>query len=259
MKRLIPRLAIAAVVVLGATALGGWTTAPAKPPTSNRDPVVQVYLTRHGETILNALHLVQGWSDSPLTAAGRATATTVGTNLGAEVGQVDAAYSADMVRHYETATRMLQGMGSKLSATRVEGLRELNFGGWEGAKQSAMGGAAFAYLAQQGITEPTLGQMTDAIGATNPVSALPAENCDVVSDRMLSSLNAIAKDAAKRRDGKILVVSSGLSISCLLVDLGAADRVPETGIANGAVNLLTYKAGAWTVESVNDTQYATQP
>ena len=261
MTRLIPRLAIAAVAVLGAAALGGWTTVPAAaaPPTSNRDPVVQVYLTRHGETILNALHLVQGWSDSPLTAAGRATATTVGTNLGAEIGQVDAAYSADMVRHYETATRMLQGMGSKLSATRVEGLRELNFGGWEGAKQSAMGGAAFAYLAQQGIPEPTLGQLTDAIGATNPVSALPTENCDDVADRMLSSLNAIAKDAAKHRDDKILVVSSGLSISCLLVDLGATDRVPETGIANGAVNLLTYKAGAWTVESVNDTHYATQP
>ncbi|MFB7894548.1 histidine phosphatase family protein [Microbacterium sp. NPDC056044] len=259
MNRLIPRLAIAAVVVLGATALGGWTTAPAKPPTSNRDPVVQVYLTRHGETILNALHLVQGWSDSPLTAAGRATATTVGTNLGAEVGQLDAAYSADMVRHYETATRMLQGMGSKLSATRVEGLRELNFGGWEGAKQTAMGAAAFGFLAQQGIPEPTLGQMTDAIKATNPVATLPAENCDEVSDRMRGSLNAIAKDAAKHRDDNILVVSSGLSISCLLVDLGAADRVPETGIANGAVNLLTYKAGAWTVQSVNDTHYATQP
>jgi len=260
MNRLIPRIALAAVAVLGAAALGGWTTAPAaaNAPTSKRDPVVQVYLTRHGETMLNALHLVQGWSDSPLTAAGRATATTVGANLRAEIGKVDAAYSADMVRHYETATLMLRGMRSKLSPVRDEGLRELSFGGWEGATQSTMGATVFGYLGQQGITEPTVGQMTDAIKATNPMPALPAENCDGVSDRMQSSLDAIAKDAAKHRDDKVLVVSSGLSISCLLVDLGAADRVPETGIANGAVNLLTYKAGVWTVETVNDTHYATQ-
>jgi len=261
MTRLIPRIALAAVAVLGATVLGGWTTAPAAahPPTSKRDATVQVYLTRHGETMLNALHLVQGWSDSPLTAAGRATATTVGANLGAEIGKLDAAYSADMVRHFETATLMLQGMGSKLAPTRDQGLRELNFGGWEGAQQSAMGAAVFGHLAQQGIAEPTLGQMTDAMKVTNPVPALPGENCDDVSTRMLASLNAIAKDAAKHRDDKVLVVSSGLSISCVLVDLGAEDRLPATGIANGAVNLLTYKAGVWTVETVNDTHYATQP
>lgn len=256
MARLLPRIALATAAILGVTALGGWTAPAANPAPSKRDAVVQVYLTRHGETILNSLHLVQGWSDSPLTANGRATATTVGANLGAAVGKIDEAYSADMVRHYETATLMLQGAGSKLSVTRDEGLRELNFGGWEGAKQSTMGGAVFGYLGQQGITDPTLGQMTDAIVATNPVAALPAENCDAVADRMLSSLNRIAADAAKHRDDNVLVVSSGLSISCLLVDLGAEAQLPETGIANGAVNLLEYKAGVWTVRSVNDTQYA---
>jgi len=265
MTRLIPRIALAAVAVLGATALGGWTTAPAgsapaaaHSATSNRDAVVQVYLTRHGETILNKLKLVQGWSDAPLTEEGVAVATRVGKNLGAEIGKLDAAYSADMVRHYETATLMLQGAGSKLSPVRDDGLRELNFGGWEGARQTAMQGALFGYFDQNGL-DFTVDNMADAIVATNPVPALPAEDCDEVSDRMLGSLDAIAKDAAKHRDDKVLVVSSGLSISCLLVDLGAEDRLPETGIANGAVNLLTYKAGVWTVETVNDTHYATQP
>ncbi|GAA5202853.1 histidine phosphatase family protein [Microbacterium jejuense] len=267
MTRLIPRLAIAAAAVLAVTVLGGWAVpaaaapaaqAPAaKPPTSNRDAVVQIYLTRHGETILNKLKLVQGWSDAPLTEEGVAVATRVGENLGAEVGRIDRAYSADMVRHYETATLMLQGAGSRLEVARDEGLRELNFGGWEGAKQSAMQGALFGYFDQHGL-DFTLENMTDAIVATNPVPALPAEDCDDVSARMRDSLDAIAKDAAKHRDDKVLVVSSGLSISCLLVDLGAGDRLPDNGIANGAVNLLTYQAGAWTVETVNDTHYASQ-
>lgn len=255
MARLIPRLAIVAVAALGVSFLGGGT-ATAGQPDRKRDSVVQVYLTRHGETILNSLHLVQGWSDSPLTAAGRTTAKTVGANLRADVGKIDAAYSADMVRHFETATLMVQGMRSKLPVARDQGLRELNFGGYEGAKQSALGEPIFGYLAQQGIDEPTLGQMSDAIKATNPVAALPAENCDDVSDRMLRSLNSIAKDASKQRDDKVLVVSSGLSISCVIAELGAENRIPDEGIANGAVNLLEYKAGTWVVKTVNDTKYA---
>ncbi len=257
MARLIPRLAIATAAVLGATALGGWTVpVSATPPTSNRDAVVQVYLVRHGETMLNALHLVQGWSDSPLTEAGRSTATTVGVNLRKAVGSFDVAYSADMVRHYETATLLLKGMSSKLAVTRDAGLRELNFGGYEGAKQSSMYGPVFGYLAQHGIQDPTLGQMTEAIKATDPVPALPAEDCSDVSARMEASLDAIAKNAAKHRDDKVLVVSSGLSISCMLADLGAEDRLPDGGIPNGAVSLLEYRAGVWAVKTVADTQYA---
>lgn len=257
MARLIPRLAIATAALLGVTALGGWAVpAAATPPTSNRDAVVQVYLVRHGETILNSLHLVQGWSDAPLTDAGRTTATTVGANLRKAIGQFDLAYSADMVRHYETATLLLKGMGSKLSVARDEGLRELNFGGYEGAKQSAMAAPVFGYLAQHGISTPTIGQMTEAIKATNPVPALPAEDCTDVAARMQASLDTIAAGAAKHRDGKVLVVSSGLSISCVLAELGAEDRLPAAGIANGAVSLLEYKAGAWTVKTVGDTQYA---
>lgn len=262
MNRIVPRIALGVAVVLGATVLGGWTTTQsaahaANPDTSNRDAVVQVYLTRHGETILNKLGRVQGWSDSPLTDKGVAVATKVGTNLGAEVGKFDAAYSADMVRHYETATLMLKGMGSKLSVTRDERLREINFGTFEGGDGAKMYGAIMQKL---GITNPAdiaNYSLDDLMGAMKSVAStpgLPAEDCTDVGARMKTSLDEIAADAAKHRERNVLVASSGISISCLLEDLGT--EAPEGGIANGAVNLLQYKAGAWTVKSVNDTHYA---
>ncbi|MDL9979235.1 histidine phosphatase family protein [Microbacterium sp. ASV49] len=269
MRKFLPRIAIAAVVAIGATTLTGWAvsaanaapasvgTAAASPATSNRDATVQIYLTRHGKTILNSLDRVQGWSDSPLTAAGRDVAETVGKNLSAREGTFDAAYSADMVRHFETASIMLKAMGSKLTPTRLEGLREIDFGKFEGAENAKMYGPIMAKL---GITNPAdlfthnLDELMSAMKTVASTPDLPAEDCADVDVRMMASLNEIASDAAKHREGKVLVVSSGISISCVLESMGA--ETPATGIANGAVNLLEYKGGAWTVKSVNDTSYA---
>lgn len=266
MRKFLPRIAIAAVLAVGATTLTGWAvsaanadpgSAAANPATSNRNATVQIYLTRHGKTILNALGRVQGWSDSTLTADGRAVAATVGKNLGAREGRFDAAYSADMVRHYETASIMLKAMGSKLTPVRDERLREINFGKFEGLEQAKMYAPIMQVL---GITNPadlgnfSLDQMMAAMKSAASTTELPAEDCSDVSTRMMASLNDIAADAAKHRERKVLVVSSGISISCALETMGA--QVPATGIANGAVNLLEYKGGVWTVKSVNDTSYA---
>ncbi|MFZ2576124.1 MAG: phosphoglycerate mutase family protein, partial [Lactococcus hircilactis] len=37
-----------------------------------------LYLMRHGETLFNQLHLIQGWSDSPLTKRGQDQAQIAG-------------------------------------------------------------------------------------------------------------------------------------------------------------------------------------
>jgi len=262
MNRRTGRVAIAVSVVLGASLLGGWTVQQqahaAPPPHAQKNATVQVFLTRHGKTVLNTLDRVQGWSDSPLTAAGRAVAEVVGKTLGEHEGRMDAAYSDDMVRHYETAGLMLDAMGSKLEPVRMEGLREINFGAFEGAENGEMWSAIMEHLGVGSIGEALNGRtMTDLVGVIkeiNPDPSLPAEDCDDVNSRMMDSLDAIAADAAKHRDDKVLVVTSGLSIMCVLDAMGT--ELPPTGIANGAVNLLEYKAGTWTVKSVNDTSYA---
>lgn len=246
-----------ALLSLGGAALAGTiavagAAAPANAAPTGAQPhrTVTVYLVRHGRTWLNQAGRVQGWSDSPLTDAGVATAANVGRNLAADIGGFDAAYSADMTRHFQTASGILAAAGSALVPTRVAGLREVSYGGWEGEKQSVV----YPQLAAAGPLD-TLEHIIDAFVVSNPDKTLPAETWAQVAARMNDALTTAATDRTMpmRHGGKILAVSSGMSITCLLESLGA--EVPGP-LENGAVNVLTYAQGAWTVQSVNDTSYA---
>ena len=43
--------------------------------------MVYFYIVRHGQTLLNSLDRAQGWSDSPLTEAGKQMAADIGKKL----------------------------------------------------------------------------------------------------------------------------------------------------------------------------------
>ena len=165
MTRKTPRIALASAVVLAAAALtasgmsASASASPASAPSKalaapahknhgkGKDQTVTIYLTRHGQTILNTLERVQGWIDSPLVVGtnadgsvldARTLPVTVGKNLRAREGKIDATYSADMKRHYETATFMLKGAKQNLSVKQDSRLREINFGKYEGAENKEM-------------------------------------------------------------------------------------------------------------------------
>lgn len=42
---------------------------------------IDIYITRHGETLYNIMNCVQGWVDSPLTDLGTGLATKLGVGL----------------------------------------------------------------------------------------------------------------------------------------------------------------------------------
>lgn len=246
-------LAMGGAAVVGTAALGSASPAAAASDRHSHQGVT-VYLVRHGQTWLNMAGRVQGWSDSPLTAAGVDVANKVGRNLAAEIGGFDAAYSGDMIRHFQTATEMLSGARSRLNPTRVQGLREVAYGGWEGASQQKEGGPLLQYLAQHNF-DFTVKNLIEAFGATNPIPALPVETYDQVATRMKNALTAMATDRRmpRRHGGNILAVSSGMSSVVLLESLGV------TGLGelhNGAVNKLVYAKGTWTVEWTNNSSYA---
>lgn len=94
--------------------------------------VVSVYvlttllLARHGETDWNRDHRWQGHTGPPLNQTGRQQAV----DLAREIDAIDAVYSSDAERAYETALILAERHG--LRVVTDARFREVNFGHWEG-------------------------------------------------------------------------------------------------------------------------------
>lgn len=87
-----------------------------------------ILLVRHGETDWNVERRVQGQTDRPLNAAGRAQARALADRLAGE--QLHAVYSSDLSRARETAELVAGRHG--LDVVILPDLREKDFGSWEG-------------------------------------------------------------------------------------------------------------------------------
>ncbi|GKS81458.1 phosphoglycerate mutase [Ligilactobacillus pabuli] len=92
--------------------------------------VKELYLMRHGQTLFNQLHRIQGASDSPLTAQGIADAKEVGQYFKAQQLSFDHAYSSTQERACDT----LECITSQ-PYQRLKGLKEWNFGVFEGQSE----------------------------------------------------------------------------------------------------------------------------
>ncbi|GFH42329.1 phosphoglycerate mutase [Lactococcus hodotermopsidis] len=89
-----------------------------------------LYITRHGQTLFNVLHRVQGASDSPLTALGIKQAIRAQAFI--ENVAFDHAYTSTQERASDTLELLLNG---KLPYERMKGLKEMNFGVFEGQSE----------------------------------------------------------------------------------------------------------------------------
>lgn len=95
-----------------------------------------LYILRHGETLFNVQHKTQGWCDSPLTARGIEQARMAGRMLVERGLEFDALYSSTSERCCDTLELALEaGWGSMRPYVRCKGLKEHNFGVFEGKDQ----------------------------------------------------------------------------------------------------------------------------
>ena len=90
----------------------------------------RIILARHGETDWNLERRWQGHSDRPLNETGLAQAEELAEELAGE--SIAAVYSSDLVRAHETARIVAARLG--LDVVAVPGLRERQFGSWEGLR-----------------------------------------------------------------------------------------------------------------------------
>lgn len=232
---------------------------------------LEIYVVRHGETMLNVARRMQGWVDAPLTPRGEEGARDLGRGLESEGVRFDAVYTSDTGRAQQTAALVLSEAGQEdlienLVADRR--LREASFGTYEGMA----GDKIFAMMAEAAGTpsdetvervdmEPDefVAHITNTISKWDAQKNLgetwPAESYQEIKDRAVTAVDEIGAKERGRGAKQVLVVAHGITISVLLASLGAKDKLPHGGFANTSVSLVTYNDGSYVVKSVNDTSY----
>jgi len=220
---------------------------------------VYLYVTRHGKTMFNTTHRVQGWSDTPLTQAGIDVAAQLGRGL--KGTDFIAVYSSDLGRARQTAKVILAAKDDKFDITELEGLRETGFGIFEGDLDPNMWGPAAQHLGYQSDNELmqdfsagniTIDKMMNAIAAVEKSGQ--AENYQTVKERMQSSLAMIAKKAQAQGGGNVLVVSHGMAISAMINEM--TDKPLNSQLGNASVTKIRYTDdGKFIVESIGDMSY----
>ena len=93
--------------------------------------MAKLYMMRHGQTLFNVLRRKQGWCDSPLTELGMEQARRAGEWLREKGVAFDHAYSSTSERACDTLELVVPGMPYE----RVKGLKEWNFGKFEGVTE----------------------------------------------------------------------------------------------------------------------------
>lgn len=88
-----------------------------------------LYLMRHGQTLFNVQHKIQGWCDAPLTEVGIRQAQIAGQYFTDHGITFTHAYSSTSERACDTLELVT---GGQMPYTRLKGLKEWNFGRFEG-------------------------------------------------------------------------------------------------------------------------------
>lgn len=189
--------------------------------------MVSLYVVRHGETLFNRQHKIQGWCDSPLTAQGIAQAQKL--NRALKPIPFDHAYCSTSERCIDTAAYILEGR--ELPLTPCKAFKELNFGEWEGESEEKIFGHDAACIFEKGFAH------------------LGGETIPAMQHRFLNGLEKLVQ---KHSQGTLLLVTHGGAIMGLLDALQPGIMGKEKGIKNCSVTIITYD-GEFTIKCYNQT------
>lgn len=199
--------------------------------------VTRILLVRHGETDWNATGRIQGHSDTPLNAAGYEQARRVARRLARE--PVQALYSSDLARAFQTATAIGQTLG--LPVVTSPRLRERQYGVWEGLTAAEI---------QARFPE----QFAEWRARSTDFAPPQGESRSQLLTRALAELQAIARRHAK--EVVVVVTHGGFCYVLINYILGSVDgERREFTFGNASIHTLEVIAERWSVISVNETAH----
>lgn len=198
--------------------------------------MTDILLVRHGETEDNAVHRIQGWGDSALSARGREDAAAAGRVLAGK--NLEALYCSDLERAAETAAIVAEKTGHV--PVPIEDLREIHLGPWEGRLLKEVT-AADAIAFERWRWDARVPPYPDI----EPLADF--------RDRLVEALEAIVA----RHHGTVAVVSHGGAISVLLTHfIGLALlRIWQMPVLNGSISRVHWDGERFFVSSYNETAH----
>lgn len=184
--------------------------------------VKTLYLMRHGQTLFNQMHKIQGACDSPLTNMGIKQAQLARDYFSANKIKLTAAFCSTSERASDTLEIVTD---NNLAYTRLKGLKEWNFGRFEGQDEALNPPLPyedfFKTFGGEGQTEVGLRMEATILDL---MATAPGEN--------------------------ILVVSHGAACACFYRQVTGQSQLPVKGIKNCSIFKYEYKNGKLTYQDL---------
>lgn len=216
---------------------------------------VTLRFVRHGQTVFNSEHRMQGWSDSPMTELGNEQIAQVAKRL-APV-PFDLAFTSDLQRCVTTCEGILAARTDGLTATPLEDLREWNFGAHEERPSAEVWGKLIAQHRSEVVNErEAIAELAEELGWTgmfDGIAALDesgrsefARQIVVRADRALATVLTAAAEHPGAGPVEVLVVTHGGLISTLLRQIDPNDAPPVIH-PNCSVSTAALRDGVWQI------------
>jgi probable phosphoglycerate mutase len=186
---------------------------------------ITLHFVRHGQTVFNFEEKVQGWGDSFLTPEGLEGVKRLGSYWRTHKQRFDRIYSSDSGRTLQTARTIVQQMGVRHDIIPVPGLREYNFGYYEGREELTLEKDLRSkkvsfndFVLRPETVLNTIAALDEAKkgGETNTWFS---ETSDGYIARLKGAISHITNESLKLGHKEVLIVSHGISIPFLLYNL----------------------------------------
>ncbi len=186
----------------------------------------RLIMVRHGQSLANAENRFAGHSDFDLSELGHRQAELAAEYLlGKE--KIDAIYSSDLLRAYNTARPFAKCFGLPINAR--EGLRELYAGAWEGMKLSDI---AEAYTSDLLVWRDDFSNARCTNG----------ESVAELYERMVSFVCGLAKENLEKTLLLTTHATPIRAIECYSRGLDATHMAEVPFVRNSAISIFEYDA-----------------